>query len=362
MRNHMIRLIIIGAMVATSIISFFFFYFTPGKLEKAEIMKLPRIDHLFEKSQTVCIGRFLIDVPEGAEVVYGPAEVPFSLSISKEEGRSIGAVVSERLTEIEKEREYAEGRLLNADAIIGRVMDGGISGQKIVFGVSEASGVFYRIQSFLPLGDYIFTQEIDSSGKREEYERNVKRLNLMASLFRLRDKTEIPQAPGICVENGFFAEPHESIREYVTLGIRLVEYPDVHFSISTTNKKKLLASDALEPRIQQGEENARSNGLGGWYSRIKTLRRGDRALGKWKGFEILARLPAQEKEGESHEFKYLSQGEPMNPLLPLIELELRTGVQGNDVGGVKPSLSDEEAVALWDRLTGSIRVRPVAEK
>ena len=201
-------------------------------------------------------------------------------------------------------------------------------------------------------------QESDAFGDKEKYERTIEELNSLARLMRPRKELEIPSIPGVCIEDGFVMEPAESMREYVTLGIRMDEYPDVHFSMATTNKMKWVSSDALEPLLKQGEENARANGQGAWYDRIKNLRKGQRQLGQWKGFEILARLPAQKVEGPSHEFKYLSQGQPKNPNLPMLELELHTGVHGNKVGSTDPSLSDEEAVLLWDKLTNSIRIRP----
>lgn len=39
---------------------------------------------------------------------------------------------------------------------------------------------------------------------------------------------------------------------------------------------------------------------------------------------------------------------------------MQTGVSENAAGAVKPSLTDEEAIAVWDKITSSIRVRPVS--
>lgn len=321
-------------------------------------MDASRIDKLFTEKKTICIGRFLIDVPKKATVVYGPADVPFPILVYKDRAPSMQILIDKRLTEISEEKTYAEGNLLKENNIIGKVFDGVIQGQKLLVGVSQQSGVFYRIQSYLPHGADIFVQESDAFSEKEEYESTIQELNSLALLLRSRGESEIPNLPGVCIEDGFVMEPSESMREYVTLGIRIDDYPDVHFSMSTTNKMKWVSSDALEPLLKQGEENARANGQGAWYDRIKNLRKGQRQLGKWRGFEILARLPAQKVEGPSHEFKYLSQGEPKNPNLPMLELELHTGVHGNKVGITDPSLSDEEAVSLWDRLTNSIRIRP----
>ncbi|WP_371850727.1 T6SS immunity protein Tli4 family protein [Pseudoduganella violaceinigra] len=51
--------------------------------------------------------------------------------------------------------------------------------------------------------------------------------------------------------------------------------------------------------------------------------------------------------------------EPNNPMLPAFDIALDTGVKGNRTSGSIPSITDEEAVYLWDRLTASIRPRPV---
>jgi len=42
-----------------------------------------------------------------------------------------------------------------------------------------------------------------------------------------------------------------------------------------------------------------------------------------------------------------------------LDLSLHTGVKGNTTGGTRPSITDDEAVLLWDRLTTSVRPRPI---
>ena len=51
-------------------------------------------------------------------------------------------LIDKRLAEILEEKNYAEGKLLKKDNIIGKVFDGVIQGQKLLVGVSEQSGVF----------------------------------------------------------------------------------------------------------------------------------------------------------------------------------------------------------------------------
>jgi hypothetical protein len=46
---------------------------------------------------------------------------------------------------------------------------------------------------------------------------------------------------------------------------------------------------------------------------------------------------------------------------PELDVQLDTGVKHNSKAAIKPSLTDDEAVALWDRLIRSIRVRTPAD-
>lgn len=360
MKTRSSQFLVVSVLASFLVFGLSGFHSAKNKLSDAQFMDNSRIDKIFLETKTICIGRFLIDVPSKATVIYGPADVPFPIVAYKGSVLSMKTMMDERLNEILEEKNYAEGKLQKKDNIIGKIFDGVIQGQKLIVGVSQQSGVFYRIQSYVPYNSHIFVQESDAFGDKEKYERTIEELNSIARLIRPRGELEIPHLPGVCIEDGFVMEPSESMREYVTLGIRLDDYPDVHFSMATTNKMKWVSSDALEPLLKQGEENARASGHGAWYDRIKNLRRGQRELGKWRGFEVLALLPAQKVEGPSHEFKYLSQGEPKNPNLPMLELELHTGVQDNKVGITEPSLSDEETVLLWDKLTNSIRIRPTS--
>lgn len=317
----------------------------------------PRIDQLFENTRSVCIGRFLIDVPVDAEVVYGPAEVPYPVRVYRDKAADLDKLVADRLAEVHGEGLPAYGALAAKDSMVGKMIDGAAPGQKIIFGISRASSAFYMVASYAQSGADIFMQEAEAMSAPEQYQKIVQELNAMALLFVSRHDQGVPVEPGVCIEDGFIRDAGHSMYEMVTLGVRLPGFNDVHFSLSATNKDVLVPSDALEPRLRQGEKIASAQGQSAWYSRIKVLRKGPRSISRWKGFEILARKPAQETEDESHEFAFLSQGEPNNPVLPVLDLAMHSGVEGNKTGGAKPSVTDAEAVAIWDRLTNSIRVR-----
>lgn len=320
----------------------------------------PRIELLFSKTRTVCVGRFLIDVPEHSVVVYGPSEIPWPISTYLGKASEIDTFVAGRLAEIEDEKRFASGSLRDKESFVGKVLDGAAAGQKIVIGVSKESGRIYRMDSYIKVGEDLFVQRATPIPIHKD--EAIHDMNAIASALSSRGDSDVPKVPGICIEGGFIAETAAPSYEAVNAGVRMLEFPDVHFSLSMTKKDKLVESDALEPRIRQAEEIARREGHAAWYERIKMLRRGYHQLNKWRGFEILSRKPAQATEEESHEFAFLSQGEPKNPYLPVLDLEFHSGVKGNQIGGTRPSVTDDEAVEIWDRLTSSIRMRPIDKK
>jgi len=326
--------------------------------ERKKMVSSVEVSKIFSVTKTVCIGRFLIDVPYSAEIAYGPAYVGWSVERLKGEAINIGKWVAKSLEKVEEERYIADKRDFGAESMYGKVLTGRIESQKMVFG--RASDIAYKIESFIPVGNDLYVQDATPMLAPEEYNSVVMQLNKFASrIYPIADNA-IPNEAGMCIDGAFIAETPEYEYERFALGVRFIEYPDVHFSISMAKKDILVESDALEPNLKSTEEDAKKRPSSwDWYSRIKTLRRGERQLGNWKGYEVLARKPAQKGAEESHEFAFVSQGEPKNPLLPVLDLQMDTGVVGNHTAGKPPSVSDEQAIEIWDRLTKSIRPRPV---
>ncbi|UGQ46148.1 T6SS immunity protein Tli4 family protein [Massilia endophytica] len=180
------------------------------------------------------------------------------------------------------------------------------------------------------------------------------------SLGHYRDNNTIPTESGFCIDGALVRDAKQSDIERIQVGVRLKEFPDVHFSIEMVRKNDKIESDALEPRLKEAEREAMLMGFGAWYARIKMLRRGERAIKPWNGYEVLAHMPEQEHEGESHHFNFVALGEPKNPYVPTIDMDLNTGVEQNRPGAARPSVTDDEAVYIWDRLTNSLRLRPIS--
>jgi hypothetical protein len=311
----------------------------------------PRLQPLFEKTRTVCFGHFLMQVPATATIVYGPAEVETSIEYFEGQGDKVAEHVAARLAEVQKERRFLMKNDIPKLPFFGKVIDGVIPGQKIVFGSKDQVG--YAVDSFIPVGKHLFVQSLDSIMPDEDA---VNTINRVASRLRPRLEDEVPEEPGICIEAGFV--PLQAKYERVPIGIRLKEFPDVHFSVDVHKNLEYLP-EGSSPKLlrEQAREMAEADGLGAVFARTKILREHERQLGIWKGEEQALRTPAYKDDFEAHDFRFHSMGAVNDPLLPELDIRLDSGVKDDSKAKVKPSITDEEALALWDKLITTIRVR-----
>ena len=310
-----------------------------------------RLKPMFEKTRTVCFGRFVIQVPATATVVYGPSEVDTPIEYFEGHGARIEEYIAMRLSEVEEERQFLLKSDLPKLPLFGKVIDGARPGQKIVFGSKDRVG--YAVHSFVRTENDLFVQHVDSIQPDENI---VGTFNQVASHLHSRSDEQIPAEPGVCIQGGFV--PLEPEYERVTIGIRFHEISDVHISIDAHKNQQYLPEEsgpgALRAKAKVAAEGA---GLGATFARTKILREGARQIATWNGEEVALRTPAYKADKSVHEFRFHSAGSARNSLRPELDIRLDSGITGNKKASVDPSLTDEEALALWDRVVMTIRVR-----
>ena len=330
----------------------------------------PKIATLFGKTKPACFGRFMIDLPETAEVIWGPLLIPYSMYVYPGAGGAVRAQIKDKVNEITREKHNDEPSML-----IG-VFDSVNPDSKIVVGYKHTfSDAFAQYYSYIRLGKTAFVQEIpeaglfieDKSAPRGErkdktaYKKDLAELLDIASRLRLRPEDEIPDEQGVCINSGFLSADLKFDTEQISVGFHFPEYPDVSFSVSTANRDVPNADETLEATLARGAKKAGLLGLGELYAKIRRLREGKRIIALWEGGEALGRMPGQDGGPSVHEFLFRMQGVGNDMLRPYVAINMYTGVRENQKATVEPSLTDDEAVALWDKLTSSIRVRPVGE-
>jgi hypothetical protein len=266
------------------------------------------------------------------------------------EAEKIAERLAKRLTEIEVEREYLLKDDIPKLPLFGKIVNGAVPGQKIIIGSKDQ--VSYSIYSFIPIGKDLFIQDHHVLPKYDA----TTVINRVASHLRSRANDEIPAEPGTCIEGGFF--PLEQKYERVTIGIRIKEFPDVHISIDAHKNLERLRQDN-SPKLlrEQAKEIAEADGLGAVFARTKVLRQQARQLENWNGEELALRTAAYKNEKSVHHFRFHSVGAVHDPLRPELDIRFDTGVKDNSKASMDPSLTDEEALMLWDKLITTIRVR-----
>lgn len=298
-------------------------------------------------SETHCLGRHLVDLPTGSKVdaryKYMNLRIEVVQGVSKPayQGR-----VASRQAELQRTRHSRGGNLF-----VER-NDFSPTQQELVSWVNTASRLGHRSELFSyfeqPRVMFVFEGEGSASRLAEftEYSREL------AGKNEYRANARIPSGAGFCFDSGFVSG-FRPTNEEVAASLDVPGYPSVTISYDTyvTGKpdQPLLSRVPRVPSM-----------LVSLISGTRTVRRGKRNIGSIEGQELLVR--GTEDGKRSYEFLWESQGRANSAEYPFMSLQLSTTSASDEEGNVidAPFASDEEALALWDSILDSIRLRPGA--
>ena len=317
----------------------------------------PRLESVFEKTKTVCFGRFMVDVPASATVAWGNADIPLGVKIYPMGADKVKGLAQEFIDNLKSEKAINHGDvpLLLSVGIVAQP-DG-----RIIVGYEDFQSIDdLKINGYFRLNNDGVV--ISSHPLREEKDETIADITSIAQRLRQRTENEVPIEPGNCIEHAFLpdktggdkAPPQDLIR----IGFRLKEFPDIHLAIFVgPSNPHYTESSSLEWQLERLEaENPNHPHL-----ETKYLRKGKRQINGWvDGFEALSRSPEQADIHSIHDFGMDFRGTLSDPLKPYADIRMQSGVADNAAGATKASLTDEEAIAVWDRITSTIRVRPTS--
>ncbi|WP_321899018.1 T6SS immunity protein Tli4 family protein [Paraburkholderia heleia] len=177
-------------------------------------------------------------------------------------------------------------------------------------------------------------------------------LNLAASV-RGRPDDEIPGEPGVCFKDGFLPRKAATGENVGTL-FALKDRPDVSFDLTSDTDLRGLQKDALPNRLPQVQAVMKdSNG--------RIIRTGPVSLHDLAANELLvsgtttARIPG-------HMFSLEANTTVSGAMTPYLVLDMDNGdfngFTGYDLK--KASLTESEAIAVWDTVSRTLRPRPNA--
>jgi len=321
---------------------------------EARNMTTPRIDKLFEKTKPVCFGRFVLDVPASATVVPGPQAFGPDIESLPNDVKSLTRRATAKRDEIQ-----AKARTIDRAEVIS-LTEGPTPGSKVFryWKSDTAKEVeLQNITGFLAAGPHGFIYP-DSTGDHETPEDVLKNITYVATHLRPRDSSDIPADPGVCLDVGFIADDSGKFQEIFGVGLRFAEWPDVSFSVSSN--KDADQGESFEARRAEAKRAAMLVApLATLFSKVKTLREGKLKVQQGSGSEALFRHPMSKDDGQGvwHEFLFEYAGKQYDHHNPSWDASLFTGVAHNNAGSTPSTLTDDEALALWDRLMASVRLR-----
>ncbi|SFL64198.1 T6SS immunity protein Tli4 family protein [Rugamonas rubra] len=313
--------------------------------EKAKLM--------LDRMKTMCVGRFLIDVPEVAATSYRPAFLSgweiSSYSTQTEQEFMDWMGKTEADLKMAKDKDGKPSVYL-----IEPVSVGGFSGNIYVSGIhseswleeeTKVTGEVAKIFGWIRRDSVSFALIAERRQPKE-----TKELLQIISQIRPLADGEIPAEPGFCIERGIIRDPLTADQlERATMIFGFHDHPDVAISFDTA-----AGLDGAPTLLERSEHNSVRLATPSAYH----LFRGRvRNIGDIEGQEYLERV--REHNGvESHNFNWETINYDRNDVYkPQLVLEFSDGF-GRPGEQLNASLSDKAVLELWDKMLTSLRVRP----
>ncbi|MBP1317553.1 T6SS immunity protein Tli4 family protein [Herbaspirillum huttiense F1] len=357
-----------GVLLALIVFTFFSCQSGIPKLNAKETQKMNAIT---EKMIPRCFGRYLIDLPE-------------SFVLNTEGGQKIDGVTID--IRARSEAEFNQGldarrRVLESQTLL---LEPKITTLKEILPLPNGRGVifdraenqFSNLFRTLELMDwrdgYQIKMEIDARDRRYSEEKYPEGTVLnttpekLAALLKVYHRTrprgdEIPSGQGTCILNGFVTGPASS-NESLRFFYHLKDVDDVYFTLATLSG--LRDTDTLLDRMKFLAPIWKTDG--------GRLIRSSRLYHHLPGQEVLYMAPDEHTKIPTLQFLYEDTRREEGVSNPMIEVEMAVGKRKPEPEPedpdeapypppiLAPSLSDAEAVYLWDKVIATLRTRPGA--
>lgn len=313
----------------------------------------PRLSKLFSKTKLVCFGRYALEVPQEAQLVWGSTSFPSKVEVFPGGLDASKQRIEDDIAKLKEDNKTVEIKYNQSGPVEN-------SWQIRYYPSKNAkSEGLYFFDTYINKGDLTFILG-GAMEDNETEDATASREAVRAKSLRLRMSDEVPTEPGYCIEHGFMASSFYDDQEMVNVGIVIPSFPDVSFSVSSNKdaygdyapeefEKIQRPKLSLLARIKEAQDDQ-----GIHYPCRTVLREGKRNVQHWHGEESLIKR----KDG-THDFEWALVGTPKDIANPSdFSAQMFTKVEHNTVGAAKlASLSDNEAVALWDKLLSGLKFR-----
>lgn len=297
--------------------------------------------------QTICLGRFLVDIPKEAYKVADSSNYRGrSVSVRAMKRDDYLKLVSDKETNLSTTKHENEPSLLKQ---LVKSADG--DNATFIYRESSTDAYQYNVEAFKWMNNrsFILKSRVDDDRVNVSLQNSSKTL----AELQYRRPDAIPASAGFCIDSGFFAgDPPWPHLEKTFVHLRFKNNPDVMVTISTD-----VNTDKLDKGLlARTEKRSIPDAYKELAKRVKSMRRGLHPVGNIHGEETLDSVPGGEIY-DVHMFYWEAPGKPRDIYAPSIVVNLETG-ETLDSEKQRPSLSDKQAIELFDSIVNSIRLRP----
>lgn len=313
---------------------------------------LKKVDNMTDRMKTVCVGRFLIDVPANAQVNLRLGMIEgFEVARHNESPDAFAARLRARETELSLKINMLGRKNIES---IKEVQGLGFSGKVFVHGRYRGYGIEHGQQKYfetISVEGYVHKADATYSFVANTYDPN--RAGVLPTLLtRLaeRAENEVPSESGFCISGALLRDPSNPARsESVAMSASLPGHPDLGILFWTNS------AAAQGGRLLKRHEAAMGPLT---RARTRTLREGERTINGYAGEEVAIKV-TELNFATVFSFVWETPGSDDNVLQPHLSLELDTGMSPQAGGApVQSSLTEEAVLLLWNKVSSSIRLRP----
>lgn len=311
---------------------------------------------LTARMKTVCVGRFLIDMPAEAQVeLVGPRIDGFRILAFTETEDEFRSRLADREAQIKAipdrfggDRNLKSAKDFETKHVAGKVFVHG----RIVTEGTQANGLeleTYRYEG-VAVEALLHGKGVSIDLVADNYDPDrIGNISRLAAQLLPNPENALTTIPGFCINYAYVMDPLAAAqREEIIMRARLPSHPDV--------KLMFISAAGTKPE-KQGllERSAPSSWLSKFDRRIVRLRGAKRAIDGMSGEELVERF-VENNHIVVYSHWWEVNGTEDNLFAPHLSLTMDTGKGEN--GPVPSSLSEAAAIGLWDSILSSLRLRP----
>jgi hypothetical protein len=329
-----------------------------GQLQEREVARLDQqeVGRLTKRMKTVCIGRFLIDMPEEMEVELARPRIHgFEISSFDEPEANFRTRLVQREARLRATPDRLGGNK-NLESVREVKTENGIVGKifihtRTVVEGTQARGLELERYHYegVAIEALVHGQGMSFDVSASDYDPNkIENLAKLVAKLVPNPANVAPTEPGFCVYRAWFRDPLTAAQgEEIMMHAQLPSHPDIKFMTILAAGNKPATQSLLERT-----EDTMAGLTPDQKKRVSNARAAPRTIAGIAGDEVVTRI-AELNDAVVYTFWWEVDGTEDNVFVPHVAFKMYLGKGDN--GPVPSSLSQDAGMALWDKISSSIR-------